>query len=60
MEGPFQGELATFLGIAPWRVVIDYVRGGSIQVDDIIDTDSMGAEPTAQSAEYIQARTAGP
>ena len=57
----FKTELATFLGIAPWRVVIDYVRGGSIQVGvSIIDTDSMGAEPTAQkSAEYIQARTAG-
>ena len=41
----FKTELATFLGIAPWRVVIDYVRGGSIQVGvSIIDTDSMGAE----------------
>ena len=40
--------LATYLGIATWRVLIDWVRAGSVQVRvRFIDAEGMGAEPSA-------------
>ncbi len=48
--------LATHLGISAWRVLIDYVRAGSVQVGvRIIDADGMGTEQSAaKSAAYLK------
>ena len=48
-------SLAKDLGISAWRVLIDYVRAGSVNVGvRIIDTEEMGTEPTAaDSANYL-------
>ena len=48
-------SLATYLGISAWRVLIDYVRAGSVQVGvRIIDADGMGNEQSAaKSTAYL-------
>ena len=44
-------DIARSLGISAWRVIIDYVRAGSVQVGvRIIDADGVGAEPTAAAS----------
>ena len=44
-------SLATYLGISAWRVIIDYVRAGSVQVVvRLIDAEGMGNEPTAAAS----------
>ena len=47
--------IALSLGISAWRVIIEYVRAGSVQVGvRIIDADGMGNELTAAaSAAYL-------